>query len=809
MRKITFFLTLLFAFATTGSNAQETGVSWKKLQSFNAADAITDLSTITDGATVVFYNVNQSRYLKIDPISKKIECTATAPSADDNLAGLYVFTLHKQQDDNYTMESALAGYYMPAVNYQNTPDLLVGTTPVPYILSANKRSGDISTTTHDGEACPSGQFVITSTVQYNGDSGYYGSFDCTADKFTGWYGYGGNCCYQIIPVQMSSEVITPNDLVYNCTYNGVTFHTLHTLFMQGTSVEYPAIPDFSSRFLTCTTAQPTGNASASETVELVYETTDDLPVVATSIVDGAFAENTTWYTAHLPTNPNGKRYMLLNGNGDTYSSENHEALFNERAWFCFVGDPAHGYQIYSKQYGAGSPLNSSDASPAINGNVATKWILVKSGDNVNVCDYDETGKWWNQLGGYTSNDFGFYSHGGSPIRFLNPVETANNVVAHSTFVQKKDHYIGGYSTETITAIQTEASTNGMTSKLHALINNSDKPEAGKYYYIRNVERDNGGVILGHSDDGTYAYGYSQKWNAGALYEFVPVPAENGFRLKNVNTGKYISALKSELDDTFNNDYARLVEEGNAALFRLNYLGEGQNNIIDGNGSVMHCAGRDNNWKLVAYGGGLNTSSAWCISQASTIDIPMTTIGDASYATAYLPVTVMFRAGNEVYTAVQNSNNAAIIDPVEIDNRVVPAGEGVIIKNTNKAATVSPVIKYDTLPKATDNLLTGTCLPINDITKTNYYIFGYTDTDGLGFYRPNSTTLAANKAFINAGTSNVQFLKLNFGGDVTGIGEIGTTDSNDGNAPVFDLSGRRVEHASKGIYIRGGKKIYVK
>lgn len=268
-------------------------------------------------------------------------------------------------------------------------------------------------------------------------------------------------------------------------------------------------------------------------------------------------------------------------------------------------------------------------------------------------------------------------------------------------------------------------------------------------------------------------------------------------------------MKSELDDTFNNGFATLVEEGNAALFRLNYLGEGQNNIIDGNGSVMHCADRDNNWKLVAYGGGLNTSSAWCISQASTIEIPMTTIGDASYATAYLPVTVMFRAGNEVYTAVQNSNNAAIIDPVEIDNRVVPAGEGVIIKNTNKAATVSPVIKYDTLPKATDNLLTGTCLPINDITKTDYYIFGYTDANGLGFYRPNSTTLAANKAFIDAGTSNVQFLKLNFGGDVTGIGEIGTTDSNDGNAPVFDLSGRRVEHASKGIYIRGGKKIYVK
>lgn len=459
--------------------------------------------------------------------------------------------------------------------------------------------------------------------------------------------------------------------------------------------------------------------------------------------------------------------------------------------------------------GAGSPLNRSDASPAINGNVETKWILVKTNEGINVCDYDETGKWWNQLGGYTSNDFGFYAYGGSPIRFLNSVETANNVVAHSTFAPKSGNYIGGYSTETITAIQTEASTNGMTSRLHALINNSDKPEAGKYYYIRNVERDNGTVILGHSEDGTYAYGYSNTRKANTLYEFVPVPAENGFRLKNVNTGRYISALQAETGVAGWNGFATLVDEGNAALFRLSYLGEGQNNIIDGNGSMMHCANYDYNWKLVAWTAGLNTASAWYIEEAKTIEIPLTTIGDASYATAYLPVSVTFEEENQVYTAVQNSSNAAIIDPVEISSRSVPANEGVIIRNADAAANTQAQIVYENGEKDGNNLLTGTCLPITGITKTDYYIFGYTDANGLGFYRPNSTTLAANKAFINAGTSDVQFLKLNFGGDVTGIGEIGTADSNDDNAPVFDLSGRRVEHASKGIYIRGGKKIYVK
>lgn len=48
-----------------------------------------------------------------------------------------------------------------------------------------------------------------------------------------------------------------------------------------------------------------------------------------------------------------------------------------------------------------------------------------------------------------------------------------------------------------------------------------------------------------------------------------------------------------------------------------------------------------------------------------------------------------------------------------------------------------------------------------------------------------------------------------GGDPTGIGHAVATDK-ESNAPLYDLSGRRVKEAVKGgIYLRNGKKFIVK
>jgi hypothetical protein len=51
------------------------------------------------------------------------------------------------------------------------------------------------------------------------------------------------------------------------------------------------------------------------------------------------------------------------------------------------------------------------------------------------------------------------------------------------------------------------------------------------------------------------------------------------------------------------------------------------------------------------------------------------------------------------------------------------------------------------------------------------------------------------------------LRFNFGGNTTAIESV--VNGLDANAPIYDLSGRRVKVATKGIYIQNGKKFMVK
>lgn len=77
----------------------------------------------------------------------------------------------------------------------------------------------------------------------------------------------------------------------------------------------------------------------------------------------------------------------------------------------------------------------------------------------------------------------------------------------------------------------------------------------------------------------------------------------------------------------------------------------------------------------------------------------------------------------------------------------------------------------------------------------------------------TSTLPATGAYFTA-SGKPASVKLNLGGEVTGIDSNGVIISDSASAPVFDLKGVRVsngslEGLSKGLYIQGGKKVYVK
>ena len=132
----------------------------------------------------------------------------------------------------------------------------------------------------------------------------------------------------------------------------------------------------------------------------------------------------------------------------------------------------------------------------------------------------------------------------------------------------------------------------------------------------------------------------------------------------------------------------------------------------------------------------------------------------------------------------------------------PANAGVFLMGTNDESVLFEVTSG--VAKITDNSLIGSTENVTDLN--GKLILGISNTTGkVGFFAPADgvTTLYANHAYLeqNIATSG---LSLNFGGTPTGMGQISTSDVK--NAPIYDLTGRRVNHTVKGqLYIQGGRK----
>lgn len=112
-------------------------------------------------------------------------------------------------------------------------------------------------------------------------------------------------------------------------------------------------------------------------------------------------------------------------------------------------------------------------------------------------------------------------------------------------------------------------------------------------------------------------------------------------------------------------------------------------------------------------------------------------------------------------------------------------------------------------QSTDN----TASDYYDPTKNaNFFILGKKSTDGrVKFYYLNDQVLAANKAYyVYDGSKSAKTLTFSFQDSPSAIGMPETDDKDDMTAPVFDLAGRRITgKASKGVYIRNGKKFVVR
>ncbi len=86
-----------------------------------------------------------------------------------------------------------------------------------------------------------------------------------------------------------------------------------------------------------------------------------------------------------------------------------------------------------------------------------------------------------------------------------------------------------------------------------------------------------------------------------------------------------------------------------------------------------------------------------------------------------------------------------------------------------------------------------------------YILAKPADKAIGFYKAEGT-IPANKAYLEIEGADVKGFAFVINGE-TAIESISSTIATDD--AIFDLSGRRVEKATKGVYIINGKKVAVK
>ena len=152
------------------------------------------------------------------------------------------------------------------------------------------------------------------------------------------------------------------------------------------------------------------------------------------------------------------------------------------------------------------------------------------------------------------------------------------------------------------------------------------------------------------------------------------------------------------------------------------------------------------------------------------------------------------------------------------NRVykVAAGTPIYLKADAAVSVDVPVLVGDPEIIST-NLLTGSASATTPLTSTEdikYYVFGV--LNGVAGFYPVSTegtlTSAAGKAYLEltaAQASLARSIRMVFD-DVTGINTVKENNGNEtGDNIWYTLQGARVAKPTHGIYIRNGKKIFIK
>lgn len=541
-----------------------------------------------------------------------------------------------------------------------------------------------------------------------------------------------------------------------------------------------------------------------------------------------WAANTQWYLIRVALTDGYHPYAAYLNT----ESRNDKGLLlkdvtvptTDKGLWCIVGNDADGYKLYNKGegttkvLGVGSWAKMYDVTGSED--VTKSFDFANSTATANAKCVKFHGKtdgdyWWNNSDGNGACHLSYWKDAerstvatsGNAFYFIPVTSSENAEWETSVFwgTTKVDRFkiIPGVSEACSNELsawdanKTKENEAAFVSKLGEYLNKT-------YYRITNCKDDH--KVLAADNTKAACVENAQKMsNASTLWKLIPFE-DRGVKLYNANVEAYLAGLVAPPSDQSNPVTPMNADKTQGGLYNISVntnenvkgfvLRDGDNHRmnIENGGGIDYWEGQSGYYKQVT----------WTIEVANELEVALNTVNGKSYATTYLPVGVSAVKDAKAYVAAVPENNETVMT----EAASFGAKTGVLLVSDNAAEKAVLTIGDGT---SVESALSGTLLA-KDITnsQTNYLVFGKNkdNANEVGFFEPSTsvTSIPANRAFFEGVASAA--IALNFGGNVTAIDQV--VNNANANAPIFDLSGRRVVKAVKGgLYIQNGKKYIVK
>lgn len=560
--------------------------------------------------------------------------------------------------------------------------------------------------------------------------------------------------------------------------------------------------------------------------------------------DGAWDKNTKWYIVTLDNfiiSSEALEFGNKNLGGAvafSMSSKNLKDAIKDASLWCVVGDDTNGYKFYNKAKGTGHflALTNGATDGAARATMVENTTTSSSENGKNGCAFDIKLKGTNYPNIYCIKLHGtnnlYLNNRDNHLSYWDAPQAFNNS-ARGSQVRFYEYKTNGYcrvglsslllpgvaTDNNVSAAETNLSNDITRANVEALESAISNVLATKYYRVNN-QQTNGIKQLATDGSNTPKMVSSNNKNqlVNAIWQFIL--CDNGVKMTNVNNPKgFVAALNDAeykgTDDQYKGSVTRpLTTEELGIKLEFSKFNDGTFALRDGDYHLLNGedGSHNDNYALCHWttddswnNGNGRDGNRWNIVEATSIEVALNTLNGKSYASTYLPFGVSTIENATAYVAAAPANGYVTFNTAEGG---VAKQNGFLLVSDDAATTATLTIGKGTATSQMRGTLTN--LTLDDSNKANYRVFGCLSTDNniLGFFKPSAklNQVNANRGyFINEAQ---EALRLNFSGVVSGIETIEANAQN--NAPIFDLSGRRVMKTVKGgLYIQNGRKFIVK